>query len=60
MHLVSELKKHFGDAWISVYEPFLGELMGYPEDRHVLTGAVGCGAPKSSSHTKGVTFLKKR
>lgn len=43
-HLVSELKKHFGDAWVTAYEPLLGQLTNDPQDRHVLAAAVRCGA----------------
>jgi predicted nucleic acid-binding protein len=43
-HLVSELKNHFGDAWVTAYEPLIGILTNDPKDRHVLAAAVRCGA----------------
>ena len=43
-HLVSELKKHFGDAWVTAYEPLLSQLTNDPKDRHVLAAAVRCSA----------------
>jgi len=43
-YLVSELKKHFDDAWVLAYEPLLSILTNDPKDRHVLAAAVRCGA----------------
>ena len=43
-HLIGELKKHFGDAWVTAYEPLLGQLTNDPQDRHVLAAAVRGGA----------------
>lgn len=43
-HLVSELKRHFGDAWVTAYEPLLDQMTNDPKDRHVLATAVRCRA----------------
>lgn len=39
-HFKSELLVHFGDAWVSAYEPLLPQLENDPKDRHVLAAAV--------------------
>jgi hypothetical protein len=38
------LKKHFGDAWVTAYEPLLAQMTNDPKDRHVLAAAVRSGA----------------
>jgi hypothetical protein len=43
-HLVSELRKHFEDAWVEGYEPFIPIMANHLKDRHVLAAAVRCGA----------------
>jgi predicted nucleic acid-binding protein len=43
-YLVFELKKHFGDSWVTAYEPLLGQMTNDPGDRHVLAAAAKCGA----------------
>lgn len=43
-HLVGELRKHFEDAWVEGYEPFIPIMTNHPKDRHVLAAAVHCGA----------------
>jgi predicted nucleic acid-binding protein len=43
-HLVSELRKHFGEAWVTGYETLLGQMANDPKDRHVLAATVRCGA----------------
>ena len=43
-HLVGELRKHFEDAWVEGYEPFIPIMANHPKDRHVLAAAVRCGA----------------
>ena len=51
-YLVSELKKHFADAWVTAYEPLLGQLTNDPKDRHVLAAAVRCGAQVIVTYNK--------
>ncbi|HEX4809322.1 MAG TPA: PIN domain-containing protein [Bryobacteraceae bacterium] len=43
-YLVSELGKHFGDAWVTGYELLIGSMTNDPKDRHVLAAAARCGA----------------
>jgi len=43
-HLVEELKKSFGDAWVEGYTPLIASLANDMKDRHVLAAAVKCGA----------------
>jgi hypothetical protein len=43
-YLVSELRKHFEDAWTEGYEPFIPIMANHPKDRHVLAAAVRSGA----------------
>jgi hypothetical protein len=43
-HLVGELRKHFEDAWVEGYEPFIPIMANHPKDRHVLAAAIRCGA----------------
>jgi len=44
-HLVSELKTHFGEAWVTGYETLLSQVANDPDDRHVLAVAIKCGVP---------------
>jgi len=44
-HLQSELLSHFGDAWVTGYEPLVPRMTNDEKDRHVLAAAVSCGAP---------------
>lgn len=43
-HLVDELKKSFGDAWVEDYAPLIASVTNDEKDRHVLAAAVKCGA----------------
>jgi predicted nucleic acid-binding protein len=43
-HLVDELRKSFGDAWVEGYSPLVAALTNDPKDRHVLAAAVKSGA----------------
>jgi predicted nucleic acid-binding protein len=40
-----ELQSHFGDAWVTGYEPLVAHMANDEKDRHVLAAAVSCGAP---------------
>ena len=51
-HLVSELKKHFGEAWVTEYEPLMVRLTNDPKDRHVLAAAVRSGAHAIVTYNK--------
>ena len=51
-YLVSELKKHFGDVWVTAYAPLLGQLTNDPEDRHVLAAAITSGAQVIVTYNK--------
>ena len=39
-HLQAELRAHFGEAWISGYEPLIPQMTNDERDRHVLAAAV--------------------
>jgi len=43
-HLAGQLRKHFGDAWVTGHEPLIATMGNHPKDRHVLAAAVKCGA----------------
>ena len=43
-YLVGQLRKHFGDSWVTGYESLIGRMDNHPKDRHVLAAAVRCGA----------------
>jgi predicted nucleic acid-binding protein len=43
-YLVGQLRKHFGDSWVTGYEPLIDRMTNHPKDRHVLAAAVRCGA----------------
>ena len=51
-HLVSELKKHFGDAWVTGYAPLIGSMTNHSKDRHVVAAAVRCGAEMIVTYNK--------
>jgi hypothetical protein len=38
-HLEAELPAHFGEAWISGYEPLIPRMANDEKDRHVLAAA---------------------
>jgi hypothetical protein len=38
-HLEAELRAHFGEAWISGYEPLIPQMANDEKDRHVLAAA---------------------
>jgi predicted nucleic acid-binding protein len=38
-HLEAELRSHFGEAWISGYEPLIPRMANDEKDRHVLAAA---------------------
>jgi hypothetical protein len=44
-YLVAQLRQHFGDSWVTGYEPLIDRMANHPKDRHVLAAAVKCGAP---------------
>ena len=44
-HLQTELHAHFGEAWISGYEPLIPRMTNDEKDRHVLAAAVHGEAP---------------
>lgn len=44
-HLEAELRAHFGEAWISGYEPLIPRMTNDEKDRHVLAAAVHGEAP---------------
>jgi hypothetical protein len=40
----SEIRKHFGEAWVEGYEDLIPSMTNHEKDRHVLAAAVRCGA----------------
>lgn len=40
----SEIRKHFGEAWVEGYEDLIPAMTNHEKDRHVLAAAVRCGA----------------
>jgi predicted nucleic acid-binding protein len=44
-YLQAELRVHFGEAWISGYEPLIPKMANDEKDRHVLAAAVHAEAP---------------
>lgn len=40
----SEIRKHFGEAWVEGYEDLIPSMTNQEKDRHVLAAAVRCGA----------------
>jgi predicted nucleic acid-binding protein len=51
-YLVGQLRKHFGDSWVTGYEPLIDRMANHPKDRHVLAAAVRCGAPVIVTYNK--------
>jgi hypothetical protein len=51
-YLVAQLREHFGDSWVTGYEPLTGHMTNDPSDRHVLAAAVKCGAPLIVAYSK--------
>ena len=43
-YLVSELKRHFEESWVTGYQPLINRMANHPKDRHVLAAAVRCRA----------------
>jgi hypothetical protein len=43
-YLVSEMRSHFGEAWIDGYESLLPQMKNNAKDRHVLAAAAYAGA----------------
>jgi hypothetical protein len=39
-HLQTELRDHFGEAWISGYEALMPRMTNHERDRHVVAAAV--------------------
>jgi hypothetical protein len=52
-HRVSELRRHFPEAWVEGYEHLIPSMTNHPKDRHVLAAAVHARA------TAIVTYNKK-
>jgi hypothetical protein len=40
----SEIRRHFGEAWVEGYEDLIPSMTKHEKDRHVLAAAVRCGA----------------
>ena len=40
----SEIRRHFGEAWVEGYEDLIASMTNQEKDRHVLAAAVRCGA----------------
>jgi len=51
-YLVDQMRKHFGDAWVTGYEPLIEQMRNHPKDRHVLAAAVKCGASVIVTYNK--------
>lgn len=51
-YLVSELRTHFSDSWVTGYEPLIELMANDPKDRHVLAVAVRCGAEVIVTYNK--------
>jgi predicted nucleic acid-binding protein len=51
-YLVNQMRKHFGDAWVTGYEPLIDRMANHPKDRHVLAAAVKCGASVIVTYNK--------
>lgn len=45
IYLETELRAHFGEAWISGYEPLIAQMTNHEKDRHVLAAAIHGQAP---------------
>lgn len=44
LHLIGQIREHFGDCWVEGYEPLIPIMNNHPKDRHVLAAAVRTGA----------------
>jgi predicted nucleic acid-binding protein len=51
-YLVSQLRAHFGDAWVYGHERLVPSMENHPKDRHVLAAAVKCGAQTIVTYNK--------
>lgn len=51
-YLVGQLRRHFGDSWVSGYEPLIDRMTNHPKDRHILAAAVKCGASVIVTYNK--------
>ena len=51
-YLVEQLRSHFGDSWVTGYEPLIDRMTNHPKDRHVLAAAVKCGASVIVTYNK--------
>lgn len=51
-YLVGQLRQHFGDCWVTGYEPLIDCMANHPKDRHVLTAAAKCGASVIVTYNK--------
>jgi predicted nucleic acid-binding protein len=51
-YLVGQLRKHFGDSWVTGYESLIERMGNHPKDRHVLAAAVKCGAQVIVTYNK--------
>ena len=51
-YLVSELRTHFADSWVTGYKPLIELMENDPNDRHVLAVAVRCGAEVIVTYNK--------
>jgi predicted nucleic acid-binding protein len=51
-YLVTQLRTHFADAWVTGYEPLIDRMTNHPKDRHVLAAAVRCGASVIVTYNK--------
>ncbi len=51
-YLVAQLREHFGDSWVTGYEPLIDRMANDPGDRHVLAAAAKCGAPLIVTYNK--------
>jgi predicted nucleic acid-binding protein len=51
-YLVGQLRKHFGDSWVTGDEPLIDRMGNHPRDRHVLAAAVKCGAQAIVTYNK--------
>jgi hypothetical protein len=51
-YLVDELRKYFGDAWVTGYTPLIDSMSNHSKDRHVLAAAVRCGAEMIVTYNK--------
>lgn len=51
-YLVAQLRAHFGDSWVTGYEPLVDGMTNHPKDRHVLAVAVKCSASVIVTYNK--------